>query len=228
MREIVLDTETTGLEPTDGHRIIEIGCVELINHVPTGRVFHHYVNPGRAIDAGAAAISGITDDMLLDKPPFSAIVQDFMAFIEDAPIVIHNASFDLAFLNIEMRGAGLEPIFAERAIDTLAIVKRKFPGAPASLDALCKRYSIDLTVRDKHGALVDAQLLAQVYLELIGGRQTNLALIEDAISASAITVVPHERQLPRPEPMPPLLTPDEASAHAAFIKTLRGEMLWAY
>jgi DNA polymerase-3 subunit epsilon len=228
MREIVLDTETTGLEPADGHRIIEIGCVELINHVPTGRVFHHYVNPGRAIDAGAQAVSGITDEMLLDKPPFSAIVHDFMAFIEDAPIVIHNAAFDLAFLNIELRHANLEPIFAERAIDTLAIVKRKFPGAPASLDALCKRYSIDLAVRDKHGALVDAQLLAQVYLELIGGRQTNLALIEDAIGSSGITIIAHEKQLPRPEPILPLLTPEEAAAHAAFVKTLRGEPLWAY
>jgi DNA polymerase-3 subunit epsilon len=228
MREIVLDTETTGLEPTDGHRIVEIGCVELINHVPTGRIFHHYVNPGRAIDVGAQAVSGITDEMLQDKAPFSSIVNELLTFIDDAPIVIHNAAFDLAFLNIEMRLAGLPPLFSERAIDTLAIARRKFPGAPASLDALCRRYSIDLAVRDKHGALVDAQLLAQVYLELIGGRQTNLALIEDAISNSAITILAHERQLPRPEPMPPLLTPDEAAAHAAFIKTLRGEILWAY
>jgi DNA polymerase-3 subunit epsilon len=228
MREIVLDTETTGLEPTDGHRIVEIGCIELMNHVPTGRVFHHYVNPGRTIDVGAQAISGITDEMLQDKAPFASIIKEFLDFIDDAPIVIHNAAFDLAFLNIEMRLAGLPPLFAERAIDTLEIAKRKFPGAPASLDALCKRYSIDLTVRDKHGALVDAQLLAQVYLELIGGRQTNLALIEDVIASSAITIVPHERQLPRPEPMLPLLTPEEAAAHAAFLKTLRGDVLWAY
>jgi DNA polymerase-3 subunit epsilon len=228
MREIVLDTETTGLEPTDGHRIVEIGCVELVNHVPTGRVFHHYVNPGRAIDVGAQAVSGITDEMLLDKAPFSSIVGDFLAFIDDAPIVIHNAAFDIAFLNIELKLAGLPPIYAERAIDTLAIAKRKFPGAPASLDALCRRYSIDLAVRDKHGALVDAQLLAQVYLELIGGRQTNLGLIEDAIAASAITILQHHRQVARPEPLLPLLTPDEAAAHAAFIKSLRGEVMWAY
>ena len=135
MREIVLDTETTGLEPQDGHRIIEIGCIELMNHVPTGRVFHHYVNPGRAIDAGAQAVSGITDEMLQDKAPFSAIAEEFLAFIDDAPIVIHNAAFDLAFLNIEMRHAGLPPLFSERAIDTLAIARRKFPGAPASKPA---------------------------------------------------------------------------------------------
>ncbi len=228
MREIVLDTETTGLEPQDGHRIIEIGCIELMNHVPTGRVFHHYVNPGRAIDAGAQAVSGITDEMLQDKSPFSSIVNEFLAFIDDAPIIIHNAAFDLAFLNIEMKHAGLPPLFSERAIDTLAIARRKFPGAPASLDALCKRYNVDLAVRDKHGALVDAQLLAQVYLELIGGRQTNLGLVEDAIVSAAIAIVRHERQPQRPEPILPLLTPEEAAAHAAFLKTLRGEVLWVY
>lgn len=227
MREIVLDTETTGLDPLDGHRIIEIGCIELMNHVPTGRVFHHYLNPGRAIDAGAQAVTGITEEMLRDKPPFSQIVGDFLEFIDGAPLVIHNASFDLAFLNAELKRTDHPPIYSERAIDTLAITKRKFPGAPASLDALCRRFSVDLTVRDKHGALLDAQLLAQVYLELIGGRQANLALLEDGGMSAEISIVPHDRQPQRPTPLQSFITEDELVAHAAFIKTLRGEVLWA-
>ncbi|MDF3034679.1 MAG: polymerase epsilon subunit, partial [Alphaproteobacteria bacterium] len=172
MREIVLDTETTGLDPAEGHRVIEIGCVELINYLPTGRVYHTYINPERDVPLEASAISGLKTDFLKPFPVFSKIVDDFLSFLGDDKLVIHNASFDLKFLNAELERLGHPLFLPHRATDTLKIARTKFPGSPASLDALCRRFQIDLTSRTKHGALVDSELLAKVYLELIGGRQT--------------------------------------------------------
>jgi DNA polymerase-3 subunit epsilon len=222
IREIALDTETTGLKPEEGHRIVELGCVELINHVPTGRTFHYFLDPGRPMEPGATRVSGITDDMLVGKPIFADIAQAFLDFIADAPLVIHNAAFDMAFLNMELKRAGREELIFERAIDTVMIARRKYPGAPASLDALCKRFEIDLSERVTHGALLDAGLLAQVYLELCGGRQPTLVLATEM----SVELVGHVRRPPRPVPLPPLVTPEEREAHAAFIAALKGEVIW--
>ena len=176
MREIVLDTETTGFDPVEGDRIVEIGAVELYNHLPTGRTWHQYINPQRTMPAGAFEVHGLGDDFLRDKPVFAAIGQAFLDFIEDAKLVIHNASFDMKFLNHELRQIGLPEIPWARAIDTLAIARQKFPGSPASLDALCRRFGVNNSAREKHGALLDSEILAEVYLELIGGRQPDLVL----------------------------------------------------
>ncbi len=170
MREIVLDTETTGFKPEEGHRLIEIGCVELHNHVATGKTFHCYVNPERDVPPDAVAVHGLTTEFLADKPLFNDVVAEFVAFIGDAPLVIHNAAFDMHFLNWEMRIAGYPVMPKDRAIDTLLMARQKFPGAPATLDALCKRFGVDNSSRTYHGALLDAQLLAEVYLELPRGR----------------------------------------------------------
>lgn len=175
-REIVLDTETTGMDPEDGHRIIEIGCVELLNHLPTGKVWHHYINPEREVDAGAVAVHGIKTEFLKDKPVFGELVGSFLDFVGDAKLVIHNAAFDIKFLNAELKGYGFPPFKLADAIDTVLMARKKFPGSPANLDALCRRFGVDLSGRDLHGALLDAQLLATVYLELIGGRQHGLGL----------------------------------------------------
>ena len=224
IREIAFDTETTGLRPEEGHRIVELGCIELINHVPTGRTLHHYYDPERLMDPDATRVSGITDEMVRGKPKFAELAQSFLDFIGDAPLVAHNAAFDMGFVNAELKRAGLEPLLPERAIDTLMIARRKFPGAPASLDALCKRFNVDLSERVKHGALLDAGLLAQVYLELCGGRQPGLVLaVEVDIQTAATTAT---RRLPRPEPLPSRLTADEEVAHAAFVATLKGEAIW--
>ena len=174
MREIVLDTETTGLDPAEGHRIVEIGAVELFNHVPTGRTFHVYINPQRAMPADAFEVHGLGDEFLWDKPVFAHVVDRFLAFCSDAALVIHNAAFDMKFLNAELAWAGQPELPLTRAIDTLEIARRKFPGAPASLDALCRRFGVDNSAREKHGALLDSEILAEVYLELIGGRQPAL------------------------------------------------------
>jgi DNA polymerase-3 subunit epsilon len=222
IREIALDTETTGLKPEEGHRIVELGCIELVNHVPTGRTFHYFLDPGRPMDPGATRVSGITDEMLAGKPVFADIAQAFLDFISDAPLVIHNAGFDMAFLNMELKRAGREELIFERAIDTVLIARRKYPGAPASLDALCKRFEIDLSERTTHGALLDAGLLAQVYLELCGGRQPALVLAT-ALSAELVGQV---RRMPRPVPLPSLITAEEGEAHAAFIAGLKGEVIW--
>ena len=176
MREIVLDTETTGLDPTTGDRIVEIGAIELMNHVPTGRTYHQYINPDRPMPTEAFEVHGLGDDFLRDKPPFKAIGQDFLSFIVDGQLVIHNAAFDMKFINAELDWAGLPQIDLSRATDTLAIARSRFPGAPASLDALCRRFGVDNAARDKHGALLDSEILAEVYLELIGGRQPGLGL----------------------------------------------------
>jgi len=175
-REIVLDTETTGLEPSAGHRLVEIGCVELINYIPSGRFFHTYINPEREVPKEAHNIHGLSYDFLKDHPSFKEIVHSFLEFIEEDPLVIHNAKFDMKFLNAELERLGLPELPSSRAIDTLAMARKKFPGSPASLDALCKKWGVDNTAREKHGALLDAELLSQVYLELIGGKQPGLSL----------------------------------------------------
>ncbi|KZY25635.1 DNA polymerase III subunit epsilon, partial [Sulfitobacter sp. HI0040] len=176
MREIVLDTETTGFDPETGDRIVEIGAVELIGHVATGRTYHQYINPERAMPEEAFQVHGLGDDFLRDKPKFAAIGQAFIDFIGDSKLVIHNAAFDIKFLNAELKWMGLPPIPWERAVDTLAIARKRFPGSPSSLDALCRRFSIDNSARTLHGALLDSEILAEVYLELIGGRQPDLVL----------------------------------------------------
>ena len=176
MREIALDTETTGISPRDGHRIIEIGALELMHHLPTGRKLHLYINPEREIDDGAVAVHGITSDFLADKPVFADIVDEFLAFVGDDPMVIHNASFDMGFLNAELKRLDRPVLPMAQSIDTLMMARKKFPGAQANLDALCRRFEIDNSHRDLHGALVDADLLASVYIELLGGRQPGLSL----------------------------------------------------
>jgi DNA polymerase-3 subunit epsilon len=180
MREIVLDTETTGLDPKSGHRIVEIGCIELFNHVPTGETYHQYVNPERDMPAEAERVHGLSEDFLSGHPVFAEIAGDFMAFVGDAPLVIHNAAFDMDFINAELALIGMPEIDRKRAIDTVSMARRKFPGAQASLDALCRRFGIDLSERSLHGALLDAQLLAAVYLELLGGRQHGMDLAANA------------------------------------------------
>lgn len=218
MREVVLDTETTGLDPARGHRIIEVGCVELDNHVPTGRTFQSYVNPGMAIERDASAVHGLTDEHLAGESPFAAIADDLLAFLADSPLVIHNAEFDLGFLNAEFARIDRPAIPTDRAIDTVLMARRRFPGAPASLDALCKRFAIDLSGRALHGALLDARLLASVYIELLGGRQAGLDL---AARKAAGAMVRREPRSPRPHAP----SPDELAAHDAFLAKL-ADPIW--
>ncbi|MFN3262231.1 MAG: DNA polymerase III subunit epsilon [Pikeienuella sp.] len=230
MREIVMDTETTGLDPAEGHRIVEIGAVELLNHLPTGRIYHQYINPERDMPAEAFAVHGLSAERLAREPVFAAIAEAFLAFIGEAPLVIHNASFDMKFLNAELSALGLSPLPVERAVDTLAIARRRFPGSPAGLDALCRRFGVDNSAREKHGALLDSELLAEVYLELIGGRQPDL------VAAFAPTARPEQggsaqvagnwRPGPRPAPLRPRLTEADLARHAAFIATLGEGALW--
>lgn len=225
MREIILDTETTGLDPATGDRIVEIGAVELLNHLPTGRTFHVYINPERDMPKEAEAVHGLSSAFLKDKPVFSAIAQDFIDFIGDAPLIIHNASFDMAFINAELGFVRLPPIPAERVVDTLHIARQKHPGAANSLDALCRRYGIDNGKRTKHGALLDSELLAEVYLELIGGRQTAL-ILEASVTKKAATIVAAQIAQQRPVPLPSRLTEEERAAHAAFVAGLGEHALW--
>ena len=227
MREIVLDTETTGLDPHDGHRIVEIGAVELWHQVPTGRTFHQYINPERPMPPDAFAVHGLGDEFLADKPVFSAIVGAFVEFIEDSKLVIHNASFDMRFLNAELEWSGRPVLPPDRAIDTLAIAKRRFPGSPASLDALCRRFGIDNSMRTKHGALLDSEILAEVYLELIGGKQPDLVLETVTRKAAPGQTGAAWRPRPRPEPLPERLTETEKAAHAAFVEELGPESVWS-
>ena len=226
MREIVLDTETTGLDAADGHRIVELGAVELVNLLPTGRVYHQYVNPERAVPREAVSVHGLTDAFLADKPVFAAVAPAFLEFLGDARLVIHNAAFDLAMLNAELARLGAEPLPASRALDTLEIARSRFPGAPASLDALCRRFGIDNSGRDKHGALLDSELLAEVYLELMGGRQRGLALDGAGAGAAGAGASDQWRAPPRPRPLPPRLTPEERAAHEAFVAELGEDALW--
>lgn len=227
MREIVLDTETTGFDPESGDRIVEIGCVELMNHLATGKVLHIYINPERDMPQGAFEVHGLSQEFLSQYKPFIDHADEIVEFIGDSPMVIHNASFDMKFLNWELRMAGRSELPDEQAIDTLMIARRKFPGSPASLDALCKRFGIDNSSRDKHGALLDSELLAEVYLDLIGKRQSALALGQNAGENLVQTGrLVGKRQTARPTKLEPRLTSEEAEAHAEFIKTLDGAVLW--
>ncbi len=226
MREIVLDTETTGFKPAEGDRIVEIGCVELVNHVATGRTWHQYINPQRDMPVEAFNVHGLSEEFLSDKPLFADIADDFLAFVEDAPLVIHNASFDMAFLNHELTMVGRPNLPSEQAVDTLLIARRKHPSGPNSLDALCRRYNVDNSGRTKHGALLDSEILAEVYLELIGGRQPHLTLVghESAENGSSGPAARTSRQ--RPQPLPSRLTDAERSAHEAFVATLGEDAIW--
>jgi DNA polymerase III subunit epsilon len=226
MREIVLDTETTGFEPGEGDRIVEIGAIELLNHVPTGRIYHQYINPERSMPTAAFEVHGLGDDFLRDKPKFAAIAADFVEFIgTDSTLVIHNAAFDMKFLNAELGWAGHPVMPMERALDTVAMARRKFPGSPASLDALCRRFGIDNSGREKHGALLDSELLAEVYLELIGGRQPDFAL-SVASDTSATSTTELWRPRPRPAPLPSRLTVLEAEAHAKLVTSIGAAAIW--
>jgi len=222
MREIVLDTETTGLDPKDGHRIVEIGCLELVDRVWTGGTYHQYINPQRMMDAGAFKVHGISDEMLHDKPVFADIADDFTAFIGDDPLVIHNAAFDMKFLNWELKAAGRKVLAMDQAIDTLAIARRKFPGSPASLDALCRRFEVDTSSRNLHGALVDSRLLADVYYHLVSATQAGLTFGADLARDAGGTV---QRIAREPRPHLPLPQAEE-EGHRAFLEGAVKQPIW--
>lgn len=226
MREIVLDTETTGFEPSEGHRIVEIGAVELFNHLPTGEVYHQYINPQRNMPTEAFEVHGISEEFLRDKPVFAAIGQAFLDFVGDAKLVIHNAAFDMKFLNFELGKAGFRQLPNNQAIDSLAIARRKFPGSPATLDALCRRFGVDNSGREKHGALLDSELLAEVYLELIGGRQPDFGLSAAASGSSPDRPADDWRPRPRATPLPARLSEEERVAHEAFVAKLGDAAIW--
>ena len=228
-REIVLDTETTGLDPKNGDRLIEIGCIELINRTPTGKEFHVFVNPERDVPREAEAVHGLSTQFLNDKPLFAAVAKDFLAFIGDDTLVIHNAPFDIGFLNAELARLKLPAIAMFRVVDTLALARRKHPAGPNTLDALCKRYGIDNTKRVKHGALVDSLLLADVYIELLGERQAALVLSSAKAAAGNQGTRRSTSRVAakaRPAPLPSRVTPAGLDAHAAFIAGLGAKALW--
>ena len=224
MREIVLDTETTGLDPFQGHRLVEIGCVELVNRIPSGQTFHRYLNPERSMPAEALAVHGLTDEFLKDKLFFAEVADDLIAFLGEAPLVIHNAAFDIGFLNAELERVSRPLIARERMVDTLLLARRKHPGASNRLDDLCSRYGIDNSRRSKHGALLDAELLAEVYVELIGARQAQLILSQTAVVglAAGAPIILRER----PAPLPARITAEERAAHRNFIATLGAAAIW--
>jgi DNA polymerase III subunit epsilon len=223
MREIILDTETTGLDPASGHRIVEIGCVELLNAIPTGETFHVYIDPERAMPEEAFRVHGLSAEFLTGKPVFAKIAEDFLKFTSDAKIIAHNAEFDLRFLNAELALLDMVPIAGDRVIDTLALARRKFPGAGNSLDALCVRFGIDTSRRTKHGALLDAEILAEVYAELTGGRQAHLIFGEGAGSTG---IGGASLLAQRPLPLPQRLSAEDLALHSAFVATLGGTPLW--
>jgi DNA polymerase-3 subunit epsilon len=224
MREIVLDTETTGLDPLRGDRLVEIGCVEIFNRMPTGQTFHRHINPERDMPAEAFAVHGLSSEFLADKPLFAGVVDEFLQFIADAPLVIHNASFDISFINAELDRLKRPPIARERLVDTLLLARRKHPGVSNRLDDLCSRYAIDNSRRTKHGALLDAELLAEVYIDLIGARQSQLILAETpAVRSTTLGDAP--RRL-RPEPLAPRTTEADRIAHRAFVATLGDKPIW--
>lgn len=228
MREIIFDTETTGLDARED-RIIELGGVEMVNRFPTGRTFHFFINPqGRQIHADAQAVHGISADQLADKPIFGAIVDEFIELIDGAKLVAHNANFDIGFINAEFARIGRPPVAPEMVIDTLALAKRKHPMGPNSLDALCRRYGIDNSHRTKHAALLDSELLAEVYIELIGGKQAALTLDNVAVAAASAVLVEQTDVVvaPRPAPLPPRLSEAERAAHAALVETLGEKAVW--
>jgi DNA polymerase III subunit epsilon len=228
MREIILDTETTGLSPSAGDRLVEIGCVELINHLPSGKTYHVYINPERDMPREAEAVHGLSAAFLKDKPVFKSIAQDFLDFIQDAPLIIHNASFDMGFINSELATIGRSAILQSQVIDTLQMARRSHPMGPNSLDALCKRYGIDNSKRTKHGALLDAVLLADVYLELIGGRQTALGLqAKTTLQKTEIQTARSTIRI-RSEALPTRLTQEESALHQAKIVELGEKALWKF
>lgn len=216
MREIVLDTETTGFEYKQGHRLVEIGCVELINHMPTGRTYHQYINPERDMPEGAFRVHGLSEEFLRDFPLFKEVAQEFLDFIGDATLIIHNAGFDVPFLNWELKGHQF-PEMGNNVVDTLVIARKKFPGSPANLDALCRRFSVDNSNREKHGALLDSELLAEVYLELIGGRQPGLELAKEA--GYGEDILKKERIFR--EPRAHHASEEELAAHTAFLEKIK-------
>ena len=242
MREIVLDTETTGLDPASGDRIVEIGCLELVNRLPTGQTYHVYINPERDMPREAEAVHGLSAKFLSDKPLFAEIADEFAAFVRGAALIIHNASFDMKFLNAELAKLGRNDLRDNQIIDTLAMARKKFPGAPASLDALCRRFGVDNSNRDLHGALIDSELLAGVYLELSGGRQPGLVFQADAAkpqdkseagaargenrSLTAEAIHPKQPRRRRETPLAPRLTEAERAAHQSFLQALPQRALW--
>ncbi|MBO6894449.1 MAG: DNA polymerase III subunit epsilon [Roseibium sp.] len=232
MREISFDTETTGLNPRGGDRLVEIGGVELWNHIPTGNAYHVYINPQRDMPEEAFRVHGLSEEFLSDKPLFEQVADEFLEFVGDATLVIHNAAFDMGFINVELEKAGRRAIPNSQVIDTLEIARRKHPTGPNSLDALCSRYGIDNSKRVKHGALLDAEILAEVYLELIGGRQTALGLMpeeEEAVSSSASSELGELGSFnarPRPSPLSALMNESEYEAHKAFIEGMGDDALW--
>ncbi|MEP3431690.1 MAG: DNA polymerase III subunit epsilon [Roseibium sp.] len=233
MREISFDTETTGLNPRGGDRLVEIGGVELINHIPTGKSYHVYINPQRDMPEGAFKVHGLSEEFLSDKQLFSQVADEFLEFVGDATLVIHNAAFDMGFINMELEKAGRRHISNDQVLDTLEIARRKHPSGPNSLDALCSRYGIDNSRRVKHGALLDAEILAEVYLELIGGRQRGLGLMsdeEDTTASSDASTQSGElgsyNARPRPAPIAPLLKDEEFSAHKAFVEGMGESAIW--
>jgi len=223
MREVVLDTETTGLKPAEGHRIVEIGCVAIENGIPDGATFHQYINPERDMPAGAFRVHGLSAEFLGTHPAFADVADGFLDFIGDSPLIIHNARFDMGFINAELARLDKPPVAMGRCVDTLEIARRKFPGRENSLDALCRRFSVDNSGRDKHGALLDAELLAAVYLELCGGRQPDLVLADNAArpTGGGADPVPKKTRRARPHGA----TPEELVRHAAFIDGLK-EPIW--
>ncbi|BEV45646.1 DNA polymerase III subunit epsilon [Afipia carboxidovorans] len=224
MREIVLDTETTGLDALRGDRLVEIGCVEMFNHMPTGQTYHVYINPERDMPQEAFAVHGLSTEFLADKPLFAAVADEFLEFIGDAPLIIHNASFDIGFINMELDRLKRAAIPRERLVDTLLLARRKHPGVSNRLDDLCSRYAIDNSRRTKHGALLDAELLAEVYIDLIGARQSSLILAET--ERTQIHVVEVTRRV-REVPLASRITVEEREAHRAFVATLGDNPLWA-
>ena len=230
MREIVFDTETTGLSPQTGDRIVELGCVELLNHIPTGRHFHVYINPERDVPSEAFRVHGLSTEFLQDKPVFAKIAQEFLDFIGDAKLIAHNATFDMAFINHELSLLGFSPLNLERVIDTLVLARKRHPFGPNSLDALCQRYGIDNSRRTKHGALLDSEILADVYLELMGGRQTDLGLTSDPSLASLNkdpdSPISHGNAKQRPNPLPDRLDEEILARHAAFMASIK-EAVWS-
>lgn len=225
MREIVLDTETTGLDPLRGDRLVEIGCVEIFNRMPTGQTFHRYINPERDMPAEAFAVHGLSTEFLATKPLFHEVVEEFLEFIGDAPLVIHNASFDVGFINAELDRVRRAPIPRERLVDTLLLARRKHPGVSNRLDDLCSRYAIDNSRRTKHGALLDAELLAEVYVDLVGARQSQLILTQESVDIR-IGVSADMPRRQRDVPLAPRVTEAEREAHRAFIATLGDKPIW--
>jgi DNA polymerase III subunit epsilon len=223
MREIVFDTETTGLDPYQGDRLVEIGCVELINGFPTGNSFHYYLNPERDVPEGAFKVHGLSAEFLKDKPVFADVCEEFLEFVGDAPLVAHNAMFDLGFINSELERCKKMLLQRERLVDTLMLARRRYPAGPNSLDHLCARYSIDTSRRTKHGALLDAELLAEVYVELTGKRQARLGLLDANVIVSQPMVITVRV---RPTPLAPRVTDAEREAHRAFVATLGDKAMW--